>query len=202
MSLNFKMVYQLNALLTYRERMKKKFMDIKKYIINKDIEITKDDIDIEKLTNDLRKGYVPASEVDSQIKSAVDKANKESSSSLADLQSKYDDLNKKFEDTEARNVTITNEKNNVLLERDMFLAGFEQKDFDKVSKMRTSLYAEEQDNNKALSQIMEEFKGTFGKEEPKPVVPDEAGFNSNKTTTPVEPKITRNTSIKDLLKIK
>jgi oligoendopeptidase F len=177
-----------------------KFMDIKKYITNKDIEITNDDINIDKLTQDLRKGYVLSSEVDTQIKSAVDEANKTSSSSLAELQSKYDDISKRFEDVEARNTTITNEKNQVMLERDMYIAGFEPKDFDKVSKMRTSLYAEEQDNKKALSQIMEEFKGTFGKVETKPIVPDEAGFNSNQTTTPVEPKITRLTSIKDLMK--
>lgn len=82
----------------------------------------------------------------------------------------------------------------------MYVAGFEPKDFDKVSKMRNSLYAEEQDNKKALSQIMDEFKGTFGKVETKPIVPNEAGFNSNQTTTPVEPKITRLTSIKDLMK--
>jgi hypothetical protein len=177
-----------------------KFMDIKKYITNKDIEITNDDINIDKLTQDLRKGYVLSSEVDTQIKSAVDEANKTSSSSLAELQSKYDDISKRFEDVEARNTTITNEKNQVMLERDMYIAGFEPKDFDKVSKMRTSLYAEEQDNKKALSQIMDEFKGTFGKVETKPIVPDEAGFNSNQTTTPVEPKITRLTSIKDLMK--
>ncbi len=175
-------------------------MDIKKYITNKDIEISNDDFNIDKLTQDLRKGYVLSSEVDSQIKSAVDEANKTSSSSLAELQSKYDDISKRYEDIEARNTQITNEKNQVALERDMFLAGFEQKDFDKVSKMRTSLYAEETDNKKALSQIMEEFKGTFGKVETTPVVPNEAGFNSNQTTIPTEPKITRNTSIKDLMK--
>lgn len=177
-----------------------KFMDIKKYITNKDIEISNEDINIDKLTNDLRKGYVLSSEVDDKVKSALDEANKTSSSTLADLQSKYDEVNKKFEDAEARNVNLTNEKNNIALERDMFLAGFEQKDFDKVSKMRTSLYAEEQDNKKALSQIMDEFKGTFGKVETTTPVPNEAGFNSNQTTTPTEPKITRMTSIKDLLK--
>ena len=199
MSINFKVVNQkCTSYLSRKDE--EKFMDIKKYITNKDIEITNDDINIDKLTNDLRKGYILSSEADEQVKSAVEEANKTSSSSLADLQSKYDDISKRFEDVEARNTQITNEKNQVALERDMFLAGFEQKDFEKVSKMRTSLYAEEQDNKKALSQIMDEFKGTFGKVETKPIVPDEAGFNSNQTTTPVEPKITRLTSIKDLMK--
>lgn len=175
-------------------------MDIKKYITNKDIEISNDDINIDKLTNDLRKGYVASSEVDSQIKSAVEEANKTSSSTLAEIQSKYDDISKKYEDVEARNVNLTNEIKNVSLQRDMVSLGFEEKDFDEVSKLRTSLYGEEQDDKKALSQIMDKFKGTYGKVETKPVVPDEAGFNSNQTTTPVEPKITRLTSIKDIMK--
>lgn len=173
-------------------------MDIKKYITNKDIEITNDDINIDKLTNDLRKGYVLSSDLDSQIKSAVDEANKTSSTSYAELQSKYDELNKKFEDTEARNVALTNEKKTISLQRDMVSLGFEEKDFDEVSKLRSSLYGEEQDDKKALSQIMDKFKGTYGKVETKPVVPEEAGFNSNQTTTPVKPQITRNTSIKDM----
>lgn len=177
------------------------FMDIKKYITNKDIEISNDDINIEKLTNDLRKGYVLSSDLDKEVKSAVEEANKTSSSQLADLQSKYDEINKKFEDAEARNVALTNEKKTISLQRDMVSLGFEEKDFDEVSKLRSSLYAEEQDDKKALSQIMDKFKGTYGKVEPTtPVVPNETGFNSNKTTTPVEPKITRKTSIADLRK--
>ena len=83
----------------------------------------------------------------------------------------------------------------------MVSLGFEEKDFDEVSKLRSSLYAEEQDDKKALSQIMDKFKGTYGKvETTTPVVPNETGFNSNQTTTPVEPKITRKTSIADLRK--
>lgn len=177
-------------------------MDIKKYITNKDIEITNDDINIDKLTNDLRKGYVLSSEVDSQIKSAVDEANKTSSSTLAEIQSKYDELSKKFEDTEARNVALTNEKKTISLQRDMISLGFEEKDFDEVSKLRSSLYAEEQDDKKALSQIMDKFKGTYGKVEPTiPAVPNESGFNSD-NKAPIEPNITRKSSIKDMLKIK
>ena len=47
-------------------------MEIKKFIKNKDITITNDDIDIEALTNELRKGYELSSDVDKKIKSAVD----------------------------------------------------------------------------------------------------------------------------------
>lgn len=174
-------------------------MDIKKYITNKDIEISNEDINIDKLTNDLRKGYVLSSEIDTQVKSAVDEANKTSSSNYAKLQSEFDELSKKFEDTEARNVQLTNEKKTISLQRDMVSLGFEEKDFDEVSKLRSSLYAEEQDDKKALSQIMDKFKGTYGKVEPTtPVVPNEVGFNKSENNTLTEPNITRKTSIKDM----
>ena len=53
-------------------------MDIKKYIKNKDIEVSNDDFNIDKLENDLRKGYVEESSVDERVKSAVEEANKTS----------------------------------------------------------------------------------------------------------------------------
>lgn len=173
-------------------------MDIKKYITNKDIEISNDDINIDKLTNDLRKGYVLSSEVDDKVKSAVAEANKTSSSTLADLQSKYDDISKKYEDVEARNVSLTESNKRIELERDMASYGFKKENFEEVSKLRTSLYADD-DNETALSKIGEKFKGTYFPENKKVDVPNEAGFNSNQSSTPTEPKITRKTSIKDIL---
>ena len=173
-------------------------MDIKKYITNKDIEITNDDINIDKLTNDLRKGYVLSSEVDDKVKSAVDEANKTSSNTLADLQSKYDDISKKYEDVESRNVSLTESNKRIELERDMASYGFKKENFEEVSKLRNSLYADD-DNETALSKIGEKFKGTYFPEDKKVDVPNEAGFNSNQSPTPTEPKITRKTSIKDIL---
>lgn len=176
-------------------------MDIKKYITNKDIEITNDDINIDKLTNDLRKGYVLSSEVDDKVKSAVEEANKTSSSNLADLQTKYDDISKKYEDLEARNVSLTDNNKRIELERDMASKGFKKENFEEVSKLRNSLYADD-DNDTALSKISEKFKGTYFPEETKVEVPNEPGFKSNQDTKPKEPVITRNTRISDLLKIK
>lgn len=173
-------------------------MDIKKYITNKDIEITNDDINIDKLTNDLRKGYVLSSEVDDKVKSAVDEANKTSSNTLADLQSKFDDISKRYEDVESRNVSLTESNKRIELERDMASYGFKKENFEEVSKLRNSLYADD-DNETALSKIGEKFKGTYFPEDKKVDVPNEAGFNSNQNPTPVEPKITRKTSIKDIL---
>jgi hypothetical protein len=177
-------------------------MDIKKYITNKDIEITNDDINIEKLTNDLRKGYVESSEVDSKVKSAVAEANKTSSSTLADLQSKFDDISKKYEDVEARNVSLTESNKRVELERDMASYGFKKEQFEEVSKLRNSLFADD-DNDTALSKIGEKFKGTYFPETEKKIdVPNEPGFKSNQDVKPKEPAITRNTSIASLLTIK
>jgi hypothetical protein len=39
-------------------------MDIKKYLNNKDLELSSEDINFEKLEKDIRKGYVLAEEVD------------------------------------------------------------------------------------------------------------------------------------------
>ena len=177
-------------------------MDIKKYITNKDIEITNDDINIEKLTKDLRKGYVESSEVENQVKTAVDEANKSSSTNLSDLQSKYDELSKKFEDTEARNVELTTKNKDIELQRDMASNGFKKEQYEEISKLRSSLYADD-DNDTALSKIKEKFKGTyFPEEEKKTEVPEEPGFKSNQDTKPKEPEITRKTSISSLLKVK
>ena len=177
-------------------------MDIKKYITNKDIEITNDDINIDKLTNDLRKGYVASSEVDEKVKSAVAEANKTSSSTLSDLQSKFDDISKKFEDTETRNVELTAQNKQVALERDMASHGFKKDNFEEVSKLRNSLFADD-DNDTALTKIADKFKGTYFPEIEKKVdVPNEPGFKSNDDVKPKEPEITRKTSISSLLTLK
>ena len=41
-------------------------MDISKYLTNKEVTISNDDLDIEKLTQDLRKGYVLEAEAEKE----------------------------------------------------------------------------------------------------------------------------------------
>jgi predicted nucleic acid-binding Zn-ribbon protein len=169
-------------------------MDIKKYITNKDITITNDDIDIDKLTNDLRKGYELSSEVDSKIKTAVDEANKTSKSAFDDLQGRYDDIEK-------RNTDLADRVKKVSLERTMVEYGFNKTQFDEVSKMRSSLFGEESDDDKAISQIKEKFKDTYfptPKEEP-PKQKDDIPLG-NSVPEPKEIKATRTTPIKNLFK--
>ena len=169
-------------------------MDIKKYLTNKEVVLTNDDIDLDKLTNDLRKGYEPTSEVEAKIKSAVDEANKVSKSAFDDLQGKYDDIEK-------RNTDLTDRVKKVSLERTMVEYGFNKDQFDEVSKMRSSLYGEESDDDKAISQIKEKFKDTYfptPKEEP--VKPKDDLPLGNSVQEPKEIKVTRTTPIKNLFK--
>lgn len=169
-------------------------MDIKKYITNKDITITNDDIDIEKLTTDLRKGYELTSEVDAKIKSAVDEANKVSQKTFDDLQGKYDDIEK-------RNTDLADKVKKVSLERTMVEYGFNKDQFDEVSKMRSSLYSEEADDDKAISQIKEKFKDTYfptPKEEP-PKPKDDLPLGQP-VQEPKEIAVNRKTPIKNLFK--
>ena len=79
-------------------------MDISKYLTNKDITLSNDDVDIEKLTKDLRKGYIEESEAKANAKATYETEVKdlrkqlEERASLAEskytvLENSYNDLN-------------------------------------------------------------------------------------------------------------
>lgn len=169
-------------------------MDIKKYIKNKDIEITNEDFDIEKLENDLRKGYELSSGVQDKITNAVNEANKTSKTAFDELQSKYDDIEK-------RNTDLADKVRTVSLERTMVEYGFKKDQFDEVSKMRSSLYGEEKDDDKAISQIKEKFKDTYFPTQPTepPKAKDDLPIN-NGTVEPPKPEVNRLTRIQDMVK--
>ena len=169
-------------------------MEIKKFIKNKDITITNDDIDIEALTNELRKGYELSSDVDKKIKSAVDEANKTSKANFDALQSKYDDIEK-------RNTDLADKNKSLSLENVMTRQGFKEEDFKDISSMRYSMFADETDDVKAISSIKEKFKETYfptPQTEP-PKAKDDMPIN-NGSAKPEEPIVTRLTRIKDILK--
>ena len=171
-------------------------MDIKKYIKNKDIEITNEDFDIEKLESDLRKGYELSSGVQDKITNAVNEANKTSKTAFDELQSKYDDIEK-------RNTDLADKVRTVSLERTMVEYGFKKDQFDEVSKMRSSLYGEEKDDDKAISQIKEKFKDTYFPTQPTepPKAKDDLPIN-NGTVEPPKPEVNRLTRIQDMVKNK
>lgn len=175
-------------------------MDIKKYLNNKDLELSNEDINFEKLEKDIRKGYVLADEVDK----ARDEAKKEGVSKFAELETKYNSLDKSFNDLQAKNVELNNTNSSLKLQNEMVLQGFKPEQFDEVAKLRTTLFAEEEDNSKAISGIKEKFGATYFPKEQEKIntsdIPNEAGFKQPATPPKQEIKITRKTSVKDLFK--
>ena len=171
-------------------------MDISKYLKNKDIQVSNDDIDIEKLEKDIRKGYVLSEEVDKAKETTI----KEYTTKYTALEEEKNKLEKSYADMEARNTGLATDKRELEKKVEMVSLGFKKEDLEEVSKLRDSVYANEEDDVKAFTSIKERYGSTFGfnKEPEKPVVPNETSFNSN-TEPKQEIKITRNTSIKDLV---
>lgn len=170
-------------------------MDITKYLKNKDIELSNDDINIEKLEKDIRKGYVLSDEVDKARQEAL----KENTASYTELEDKYNKLEKSYNDIEARNTELTNNEKGLKLQVEMVSQGFKKENLNEISALRNSLFKEEEDDAKAISMIKEKYKATYFPEpEKKPDVPNEPSFNS--TNEPKkEMKVTRSTNIKDIV---
>lgn len=172
-------------------------MDIKKYITNKDIELSNEDINIDKLTKDLRKGFIPSEEVDEQIKSAVEAIKKTSKADYDKLQGEYTTLQNNLDDFEKRNSDLVEKNKALSLENVMTREGFKQEDFKDISTMRYSMFGEEKDDVKAIQSIKEKYKNTyFPTSESKPK--DDAPLN-NGVKEPDKIKVSRLTSIKDLI---
>lgn len=171
-------------------------MDISKYLKNKDIQLSNEDLDFEKLEKDIRKGYVLSEEVDK----ARNEVTKEFTTKYTTLEEEKNKLEKSYADIEARNTELTTNSRVLEQKVEMVSLGFKKEDLDEVSKLRNSVYADEQDDVKAFTSIKERYGSTFGfnKEPVQPSVPNEPQFNSS-TKPQQEVKVTRNTSIKDLI---
>lgn len=169
-------------------------MDIKKYL-NKDVEISNEDIDIERLTNDLRKGYVVEKDYQEKMQKDFDtklaEEKKELTSKVASLQNDFDSLTTKY--NEAVNQNKTNSLKVAILQN-----GFRAEDTDEVVKLRTTMYQDITDDNEALNKVKERYKQVYF-DTKVDTAPEEGKMQ---TTSQVEnkPEITRNTSIKDLMK--
>lgn len=168
-------------------------MDIKKYLNNKDIELSNEDINFEKLEKDIRKGYVLSEEVENARATAL----KESTANYSELEDKYTKLEKSYNDLEARNSELASRENGLKLQVEMISQGFKKEDLDEVAKLRNSLFADETDDTKAVSMIKEKYGATYF---PKTQVeiPEENKFNTGEVK-PKEINITRKTSLKDLI---
>lgn len=178
-------------------------MDISKYLKNKDITLSNDDVDIEKLTKDLRKGYIEESEAKANAKATYETEVKdlrnqlEERASLAEskytvLENSYNDLNARY--TEQSKQLSAEHLRGIALEN-----GFNSSDVEEVSKLRTSLYADVQDDTEAIQKIKDRYgKSFFDNSNTK--APDEKNFGSGNQTKKNDVVITRNTSIQDLIK--
>lgn len=171
-------------------------MDISKYLKNKDIQLSNEDLDFEKLEKDIRKGYVLSEEVDKAKQESI----KESTSKYAELETKFNALDKSYNDLQAKNVELTNANGGLKLQMEMVSQGFTKDKFEEVSQLRSTLFKDEVDDSKAIGMIKEKFGATyFPKTEPKIDVPSDSNFNTqNKQQQEI--KITRKTSIRDLFK--
>ena len=171
-------------------------MDISKYLKNKDIQLSNEDLDFEKLEKDIRKGYVLSEEVDKAREDSI----KESTSKYAELETKFNALDKSYNDLQAKNVELTNNNSGLKLQMEMVSQGFTKDKFNEVSQLRTTLFKDEADDSKAISLIKEKFGATyFPKTEPNVDVPNDTSFNTqNKQESEI--KITRKTSLRDLMK--
>lgn len=177
-------------------------MDIKKYLKNKDVEISNDDFDIELLTKDLRKGYVEEAEARANAKATYEtelkdlRKNLDEKVNLAEakyttLEASYNDLNTRY--TEQTNQLKQSQLRSVALEN-----GFKSSDVEEVSKLRTSLYADIADDTEAVQKIKDRYGKSFF-EDSNTKAPNESNFGSTETK-PADVVITRKTSIQDLMK--
>lgn len=169
-------------------------IDITKYLKNKDVKIKNEDFDFDALERDVYKGYVKEQDA---TKDMVKKTDFDAlSTKYAELETNYNNTIKTLDDTNGK-------LSKVSLEKTMISKGFKEDQFEKVSKMRSSLYADEKDDVKAIEKIVTDFKGTFFPEATnKPAVPNEPGFNGTagaNNNNAVDIKITRDTSLKNLV---
>ena len=168
-------------------------MDISKYLTNKELSISNDDINIEKLTNDIRKGYVSSDEVDKARKTALE----ESKKSYSELEDKYTKLQNSYNDIEARNTEFASNEKNLKLQVEMVSQGFKKEQFDEITALRNSLFKEEQDDSVAISSIKEKYKNTYFPETTIDV-PQESSFETS-SKPKEEVKVNRNTRLSNLI---
>ena len=171
--------------------------DINKYLKNKDITISNDDLDVSAMEKYFTQGYTKNSEIKKPDYSGYVKKE-----DYTKLQGDYTSLETNYNNT-VKTLSETNDKMTRLsLENKLVKKGFKEENFDEVVKLRNSLYADEKDDQKAVDSIAERFKNTYFAEEKTPYTPapnENGGVNGNNGSKTNDIKITRNTSIKDLI---
>ena len=172
-------------------------IDLSKYLKNKDVQITNEDFDLDAMEKEIYKGYTKNSDI-----KAPDYSGYVKKEDFDKLQSDYTTMENNY-NTTVKTLSDTNEKMaRISLESKLVRKGFKEENFDEVVKLRNSLYADEKDDQKAVDSIAERFKNTYFAEEKTPYTPapnENGGVNGNNGSKTNDIKITRNTSIKDLI---
>ena len=164
-------------------------MNFTDYLKNKDLKVTNDDIDMERLTRDMRNGFVKESEVESRIEKAKKDLSAESDRKYKELDDTYNTVMNKYNEV---NKELGNEK----LKNAFLSNGFKNEDFEELSEIRRSVYKDIKDDNEAAVKIKDRFKGTYFTQNTKIGEPSIKGSQEPKKGSI---KVTRNTSIGDLL---
>ena len=120
-----------------------------------------------------------------------------------ELEEKYNKLEKSYNDIETRNIELTNNIKTKNLEVEMVSQGFKKEDLDEVIKLRNSIYQDEEDDSKAISQIKERYGATFFPKietevEKKIEIPEESKF-VQPVKKAVDLDVSRKTNIRDIV---
>lgn len=171
-------------------------MDINKYLKNKEIQITNEDIDIESLTNDLRKGFVNEKDITDKLtknfENELTEKTKELTGKVASLQNDYDALTTKYDESVSQRKTSD-------LKLSIISNGFKSDDVEEVLNLRTTRFKDITDDNEALSKVKEQYGKVFF-DTKVDTAPNEPKMNTTNVVSEPKPVITRNTGIKDLMK--
>lgn len=160
-------------------------MDISKFIKNSELKIKNTDFDVDGLLSEAREGYVPTADLEKKIDEAV-KAQK------SGITKEYSELQTKYGEIEKQNKDYAEKIHGLELGKKIAEKGFSSEHADKVAALRSTMYSDETDDDKALDRIAEDFKGTFM---PGKTIPEEQGESGTKDE---KTKITRKTKISDL----
>lgn len=174
-------------------------LDISKYLTNKELQLSNEDFNLEKLEKDMRKGYILEADKDEAIKEALSNSSKESTSKYVELENKYNELEKNYASLQERDTNHTKTISGLNLRMNLMREGFPSDKLDEVANLRSSMFADEQDDSKAIGMIKEKFSATYFPKADVVDVPNEQSLGQPQVENH-EIKVTRKTSIKDLLK--
>lgn len=174
-------------------------LDISKYLTNKELQLSNEDFNLEKLEKDMRKGYILEADKDEAIKEALSNSSKESTSKYVELENKYNDLEKNYASLQERDTNHTKTISGLNLKMNLMKEGFPSDKLDEVANLRSSMFVDEQDDSKAIGMIKEKFSATYFPKVDVVDVPNEQSLGQPQVENH-EIKVTRKTSIKDLLK--